>query len=342
MLRIKLNIKGFSILELLFAVVIVIMISSIGAYIYHHESKHASATTMNSGQNISTAAAGTAPTIPTKSIYLGAWVNPAHTSLGQKGTPGGPGSNELDQLSAFDTELGRKLAILHVYTPFDQPVPVSSLNAIAANNAIPLLDWSCTNLSAINSGADDSFITAYAQTLKTYSKPVFLRWYWEMNLNNAGNRSCGGYANGSAYIAAWQKVRNIFQTVGANNVAFVWCPSVQSNAAQYYPGDKYVSWIAADGYDRQHQGTAAFSNIFGSFYAQWASHSKPLMIAETGAMSIDQAQYVQGIQHLLPTTYPQIKALVYFDSIGPAGSWVLSGSGFAAFKSMSESAYFSY
>ena len=152
----------------------------------------------------------------------------------------------------------------------------------------------------------------------------------------------GGYGNPSAYIAAWRHIWTIFHQEGARNVAFVWCPGLSGgNEAAYYPGDPYVDWIGVDGYDRTDKGIGAgtFSGLFGGFYDTWVSHQKPVMIGETAATSFDQAQYIQSIQSSAPA-FPDVKAIVYFDSIGPRANWSLQGSGIAAFKNLAGDSYF--
>jgi hypothetical protein len=274
-------------------------------------------------------------------VYLGAWVNPNHT-------PGtgieASGSQEVAQLPGFTSSLGGNTPrILHVYTKFKVPVPLSTVNTIAADGAVPLIDWGCTNLQAIVSGQEDSVIEQYAQTLKSYGKPVFLRWYWEANQNNASGRLCGGFDDPAAYVSAWQHIWTIFHTTGASNVAFVWCPGLAGgNYAAYYPGDQYVDWIGVDGYDRSFSGKGAgdFSGIFGGFYSEWVGHGKPMMVAETGATGAQQAPYIQSIQSQAPSL-PQIKAILYFDAVGPRADWALQG-GTSAFRALLTDPYFSF
>ena len=136
------------------------------------------------------------------------------------------------------------------------------------------------------------------------------------------NAACLGSGGAPGFVAAWQHIWNIFQQVGASNVALVWCPGVSSGLTRmepFFPGASYVDWIGADGYDRQSTGAAAFSQVFGPWYGAYASYAKPMMIGETGAMPADQAAYIQGMAAQLPTSYPEIKALIYFDARLPAG-----------------------
>ncbi|MBA3789185.1 hypothetical protein H0X32_02190 [Patescibacteria group bacterium] len=282
------------------------------------------------------------PKIPTTGAYLGARVNPENVTGASNDVPG---SKEIAQLATFNAAIGRPLAFLPVFIPFTDPIPQEALTPIDQNGSIPLIDLGCANVEEINSGKDDAAITAEANAMKTFGKPAFMRWYWEMNKNDISHtgRSCDAYNNGPAFIAAWQHIWKIFHDVGATNVAFVWCPSAGSvSTAQYYPGDAYVDWIAGDGFDREKRNATNFDGIFGSFYTEWVGHNKPIMIGATGALPVDQVAYLQEIQQKLPQKYPQIKAINYFDSGGNNGDWTLQGPGLAAFKTLANTPYFTF
>jgi beta-mannanase len=283
-----------------------------------------------------------APAVPSGSVYLGAWVNPNHLTGAARS--GQSGEQELSQLPAFTAAVGGAVTILHVYAGFKAPVPFATLDSISATGAVPLDDWGCTKLTAITSGVYDNVIREHAQALKSYGKPVFLRWYWEFNQRGANARRCGGFADPAGFIAAWRHIWTIFHDVGATNVAFVWCPGLQGqDPSPYYPGNRYVDWIGVDGYDRSYAGVGSgdFAGIFGPFYSEWAAHGKPMMVAETGATPGQQAQFLGSIQSQAPTM-PLMKAIVYFDSIGPRADWVLQGPGITAFSALRSDSYFSF
>jgi beta-mannanase len=288
-----------------------------------------------------TTAPPTEPSVPTANIYLGAWVNTASSGPPQSAAAAAA-PPETEQIPAFNQTIGRSLSIYSLYSSFLRPPALSVLDAIAAQGAVPLVSWNCTDLASIASGVDDSAIIAYADDLKAYAQPVFLRWYWEMNLNTSFNQTCGGFNNPALFVAAWKQIWTVFQQQGVQNVAFVWNPSVHMDAAAYYPGSKYVDWIGADGYDRSHLGAAAFSKEFGAFYAEWQGQGKPMLVGETGATTVDQAQYIEGMEADLPTLYSGIKAVVYWDAVGSDANWVLQGSGLTAFRQMVQSPYFSF
>ncbi|MBA3789100.1 hypothetical protein H0X32_01740 [Patescibacteria group bacterium] len=282
------------------------------------------------------------PKIPATGTYLGARVNPGGIA-GDKNDI--PGAGEFQQLPIFNASIGRSLAILPIYIGFTNPIPQASLLASDKNGSIPSIELSCANVEEILSGKDDAALTAEATALKTFGKPTFMRWYWEMNKNDSSHtsRGCDAYNNGANFIAAWKHIWTIFHRVGATNVAFVWCPSAgSSDTAQYYPGDTYVDWIAGDGFSRDKANKPGFDEIFGPFYNQWVGHNKPMMIGATGAQAADQVKYIQQIQTELPTKYPQFKALNYFDANGNNGDFSLQGAGLTAFKTLANTPYFLY
>jgi hypothetical protein len=273
--------------------------------------------------------AGEPPAIPTNGAYLGAWLHPTMAAARSAFAV------EQQTIPSVTAVTGRQLGILHIYSSWSQPAPVTDLAAVSTAGSIPLLDWGCGDGSqAIASGADDQLITAYAHALKSFGKPVLLRWCWEMNLV-ALHPDIGGP---SEYVAAWIHIWNIFHQQGVTNVSFVWCPGVSGvDPTPYYPGDQYVDWIGFDGYDRT--GSTTFTELFGGSYIQWVGHGKPMMVAETGSRGPNQAAYLESIGTGMPAL-PAFKAVVYFDASGPAADWALVGGGLTAFGALARQPYF--
>jgi beta-mannanase len=208
--------------------------------------------------------------------------------------------------------------------------------------SLPVISWGCAPTAEVNSGSDDSLIAAYARSLKAFGHPVFLRWFWEMNLNVPKKVACIGSAGPAGFVTAWQRVWRIFHSVGASNVAFVWCPGIHgglSRMAQFFPGAHYVDWIGVDGYDRRHGGHDAFAHIFGAWYAAYSKYGKPMMIGETGAHADKQVEYLQSMVNALPQ-FPLIKAVVYFDAHGTHGAWQFGSAGLQAFRQLAHDSYF--
>ncbi len=290
------------------------------------------------------------PPIPQNGAYLGAWVNPA------KG-PSGHGTSFVSQLPQFQTDLGGRLpGILNFYTDFLTPLPLTDLNAIESKGSIPLISWggagSCASSSipagqyssGIAAGQYDPQIIQYAYSLKAFGHPVFVRWFWEMNLGKK-NGPCNGSAGASGYIAAWRHIHTLFQQAGATNVAFVWCPALSAGltgADNFYPGANYVDWVGIDGYLKDTNTASSFAELFGPWYAKYATYQKPLIVVETGAPQNDQSNYLGGIGQSVPTQFPGLKAILYFDAVGNNGDWSLSQPGLAAFAQLLANPYFSF
>jgi hypothetical protein len=282
------------------------------------------------------------PAVPLSSAYLGAFVAPHETEAQAQSDV----RQELAQIGNFDGVLGRPLGLVHVYQSWNAPVRPTVLAALASTGSTPVIDWTCASDASIANGSQDALITSYADSLKAYGRPVFLRWFWEMNLVNAPRTSnCLGALGATGYIQAWQHIWTIFQNRGAANVAFVWCPSISAPvaAASYYPGDNYVDWIGWDGYDRK-QDPSMLTNQFLPFYNSWITHGKPLMLGETGA-TIDQATYLAQLTSILPTTFPGLKAILYYDSKSTF-DWTLTDTpgqlGMSAFVAMGQTPYFGF
>jgi hypothetical protein len=277
---------------------------------------------------LSPSAPGTAPAVPATGAYLGAWLNPI-------GAAKGSFVAETQALPSLQAAIGRPLTLLHLYVGFNNLPPVAQLRTIDSNGSLPILDWACPpSAAAVVSGSDDTQITAEAQALKSFGRPVFLRWCWEMNLV----ASHPGVESPATFVAAWRHIWTIFQNVGATNVSFVWCPARSGHDPRpYYPGDGYVDWIGVDGYDRT--GTGTFDSIFGAFYATWSVHAKPMMVVETGSPASNQVAYLDSVATEMPNM-PLFKGFVYFDAVGPMNDWRLGPAGLTAFGQLARNPYF--
>jgi hypothetical protein len=263
---------------------------------------------------------------------------------------------------------------VHDYSGFKTPLPTSQLDLIASFGAMPLLDWGgCGGThafagqdAAIVAGKEDTVVYDYAKGLAAFGKPIFLRYFWEMNLS--GHAACAEVPPGSQltpeqlYQDAWIRIWKIFHgqlaptgepPVYATNVAFVWCPGTGAQSqgevgslADWYPGSQYVDWVAADGYSHP-PNDPPFTQVFARWY-EWAkTQRKPLMIGETGAGSTAadsgtvQQTYLEGAAGAILSggLMDEIQAFVYFDSEGhntehPQLDWTLVGPGLTTFQEL--------
>jgi hypothetical protein len=303
----------------------------------------------------STAAASpeTVPRYPARSLapargaLFGAWVQPVNLSVVNP---------KQSAVASFERTIGRKLAIDQLYTAWAAPMPVEY--AVARwdlrHGTIPMISWAVARTDLIAAGRYDSLIRARARELKSLHGPVMLRWFWEMTLRT--NRR---YAvSPASYVAAWRHMHAIFVAAGATNVRWIWCPSikafVQGVAQAYYPGQSYVDWVGADGYNWASNVLPwrSFAQIFEPFYRWGLPTGKPMLIGEYGTVEGApgaKAAWFRQADREIKTQFPALRAVVYFNSFnsnhpkfGNYFNWRVtsSKSALAAFKAFANDHYF--
>jgi hypothetical protein len=248
----------------------------------------------------------------------------------------------------MESRLGRKLAVDHYYNHWNADFPNWREPWDHAHGRIPFISWAKASTVLVNTGRYDRIIRERAAGLKALDGPVLLEWFWEMD----GNRNRHIARSPASFIAAWRRIHDIFRTEGADNVAFVWCPNawgfVTGEAPRWYPGDEYVDWICANGYNwapgRQGDDWRSFEEIFRSFYDWGVQRGKPLLVGEYGVQERrpgEKAQWLEQARATLKEHFPAIKALTYFDS-KRKHNWKVttSTSAFAAYRDMGLDPYF--
>lgn len=216
-----------------------------------------------------------------------------------------------------------------------------------------------TYLDAILSGSQDAalsnFFSAAAQQLGSgggkLNMPIFFRLMPEMNWSGqvwSGANNGGAGGGPQKYVAAWRRIYNLAQRLGATNpgnVLFVWAPNSVSDpggpgnewngTANYYPGDQYVEWVGLDFYEGVPDGQASNSGegqepsvYIQPIYSAYAGR-KPMMLGETGGCPSmpaplgtpndaqpgnDKAVFVNHLFSQLASQFPNIKAVTWFNA----------------------------
>ena len=186
-------------------------------------------------------------------------------------------------------------------------------------NLPPLAEREYASLRAIAKGDYDFYIVPWARAAAAHGKPLFLRFAHEMN---DPYRYPWGPQNGNRpedFIAAWQRVHQIFQKMEATNVIWVWSPHVSMPWLEYYyPGDAYVDWI---GVGVLNYGTVAswsrwwsFHQILEKSYPALLSLNKPVMISEFGTLSDggSMAEWYRQAFYQLDHHYGRIQGVILF------------------------------
>jgi endoglucanase len=120
-------------------------------------------------------------------------------------------------------------------------------------------------LAALARGEADARLVQLARALADVGEVVLVEPGWEMNGDWAyawqGVSNGGGADAPAAFRAAWRRIVDTFRREGAHNVRWVFNPNVGNPVAMgagpghwnwyanYYPGDVYVDYVGAHGFN---------------------------------------------------------------------------------------------
>jgi beta-mannanase len=310
-----------------------------------------------------------APSPAPASVYWGAWIGNQLT--------GNQPPWDMTALSKFEEMSGKKLSILNFSAPFANcssspcsfyKFPANEMNTIRSHGSIPFFSWASQSipsqkeepnfqLSDVIAGTYDNYIREWATAAKNWGHPFFLRFNWEMNGRwFPWSEGVNGNKSGE-FVTAWRHVHDIFTSVGANNVTWVWCPNIDPgniflNLASQYPGDAYVDWTGLDGYNwgtnpAKPDRWRSFDELYKSTYEKIVgtiAPSKPLMIGEVGSTEYggSKASWLADMLAKVPAAYPKIRGVLYFEKYDSSMDWPIETSSTAtsAFaKAIQSSAY---
>ena len=304
---------------------------------------------------------------PARGAFLGAYLPPAPF--------------DIRALDAYARISPKAPSILMWYQPWAEKGPhefdPAACVSVYQRGATPMITWEPWNpgtdanflkepanqpafkLAAIIDGRYDDYIRGFARGVKSARGPVMIRLMHEMN----GNwYPWGGTTNGNSpaqFVAAWRHVHGLFAEEGATNVTWVWSinhesvPSTNANRfAAYYPGDAYVDWVAASGFNWGSASPYSTWRTFDQRYRKPLAYlktlRKPVMLAELGTVEQggSKATWITDAYAQIRTRHPEIKAVVYYNSLekGPklVQDWRITTSSAStrAYRSAVEPPYF--
>jgi hypothetical protein len=257
----------------------------------------------------------------------------------------------VQRSQAAAQQLGKHSDVLTVYEAFvwDRSLPTTFLDAAAAAGCTPELTWepwdpragkhqTAYTAGEIAGGRYDTYVGTWAHQAASYDRPFRLRFAHEMN--GDWYPWAVGSPGGSPqdYVAAYRRVRGIFDDAGAKHVEWVWCPNaiINGNAeaiSRCYPGDDFVDVVGVDGYnfgDRPgHQWTQP-AELFGTTLALVAqvAPGKPAWINEVGCgdQGGDKSRWISDFFGWLAGT--DVRGLIWFEVDGQpdAPDWRLTSS----------------
>lgn len=196
-------------------------------------------------------------------------------------------------------------------------------------------------LDAINGGAADARLTAMARGFAAFGDVVLLEPAWEMNGN--WQYAWQGMENGAnqnapaRYAVAWRRIVDIFRREGATNVRWVFNPNVgnpvQAGAGtshwnwygNYYPGDSYVDYVGAHGFNAPKVWGGSWTGFTEMFDGARADHilsdlvsrypGKPIIVGEFATdegAGTAKAQWIGDAYRAL-LNHPNVVGAVWFN-----------------------------
>jgi beta-mannanase len=280
----------------------------------------------------------------------------------------------IEQIGEFERMTEKGLAIINLYYPWEDqgPFPRSKLETYAKRGKISMISWKpvlwdpvnekdipAIGLQDIIDRKHDDYIRTWAEHAEAFGYPIFLRLAWEMN--GDWDRHCGPNNFGAKgdnkwnqvdnlythygdpkkpdgperYIDAWRHVHDVFESVGAHNVIWVWSPNYENwpdkewnRSENYYPGDEYVDWAGISLYNHGYvDGKTSwrwrsFDALFSGTEAIKVYHEykdKPFMLAEYGSAERDNSSasgeksgWIRQAFGDMKSKYTAIKAAVWF------------------------------
>ena len=238
-------------------------------------------------------------------------------------------------IDQFAQTVGAPPQLVLYYSGWFQPFQLNFAKEAYAHHAsvvIQIQPWGA--LSKITAGRYDKYLSSFAGNVRNFGHPVVIGFGHEMN----GKWYKWGYKHQrpATFVAAWKHIVDVFRKNGADNVTWLW--TISSSAVkhgppltEYYPGDKYVTWVGLDGYYYQH--SANFTNVYGPAVSKIRKiTTKPILLAESG---IGQ---VAGQARMIPDLFAGIRqnhllGLIWFDVSQHRGlyhqDWSLEGNGAA-------------
>jgi hypothetical protein len=242
-------------------------------------------------------------------------------------------------LQSAETRVGGTADVLHVYHRGKEEFPTEEEVRLARDPVRPrllLINWKPSfdhTWAQIAGGAIDRRIDRLADYIRrTFPERFFLTLHHEPE--NDVDATPGSGMQATDYAAMYRHVVLRLRDEGVKNAVTVMTYMGAPNWAakpwfeQLYPGDDVVDWVALDPYadhrvndfDGLVNKTRPDFGQWPGFYRwmQWRFPGKPVMVAEWGVFERSgdrtaKRSFFESVRTQIQH-YPQIKALIYFDS----------------------------
>jgi mannan endo-1,4-beta-mannosidase len=218
-------------------------------------------------------------------------------------------------LSDFATAAGRPPDLVGYFSGWAQAFDLPFAESMHEHHITPFvqIDPTFASISAISAGDYDSYLRSYADSVRAFRHPVVIGFGHEMN---APWYPWGyGHVPPATFKAAWRHLVRLFRGQGADNVTWLWTVNADrpgtGPVADWWPGQRYVTWVGIDGY--YYHPSDTFANVFGKTIDQIRKFThKPVLLSETAVgPAAGQFVKIQDLFHGM-ARYKTL-GLVWFD-----------------------------
>jgi mannan endo-1,4-beta-mannosidase len=195
---------------------------------------------------------------------------------------GAPASDQA--VTTFARAAGRQPNLAGYFSGWSQPFDSSFARTARGHGAVTLvqIDPGLASVAAIAAGDYDSYLRAFAGSVRDFGHPVVIGFGPEMNAPwySWGYR----HVPAAVFVAAWRHIVTLFRGQGAGNVTWLWTVNADTAGtgpvAAWWPGAAYVTWAGIDGYFYRPSDT--FASVFGRTISQVrALTGRPVLLSET-------------------------------------------------------------
>jgi cellulose synthase (UDP-forming) len=252
-----------------------------------------------------------------------------------------PGTQAIEEL---EKELNTSFSLISFHQSWGQEsleqFPMKELQKISNRGSIPMITWephinTFTKYSYhpemaqglktcmfITQTYFDVYIKSFAEKIKEYGEPIFIRFMHEPE-NPFHPWGVGGNNTPKEYKEAYRHVVKLFLKEGVHNVTWVWNPATANEAEKYFPGDDIVDWIGLSilnyGEAGDDEKWKSFSDLYTPYREVLKTFKKPVMIAELGSTSLggEKEEWLENALWDIQRKFKEIKSAVIYNSKTP-------------------------
>jgi len=236
---------------------------------------------------------------------------------------------DVANLAGFETMVGKKVNLYADFVGWTENFPLNLSGMVGQQGKTLIIFWEPSfGYDNILNGSQNDYIKQFALDAKSYSYPIILVPFDEMNLNE----EAWGYGknNNSAdkFKAAWRYIHDSFADdpnvkfgLAYNNLSVP--DTIDNSFANYYPGSAFVDYVGVDGFNFANP-WQTFGQVFDSGMEKVATYKKPVIIFSAASdAGPGKATWIRDGLGSHIKTYKNVIGWVWFNQ-GGTPNWLVN------------------